>query len=498
MSRVGAAWRWLVAHPVKALLCSLGLVVVLRVAFLSMPFESDEGGYLMVARQWHGPGVSLYTDQWVDRPPLLLLFFKLAAWLGSDPVVVRLIGIGFALTGACAAWFAGRLVNGARGAVAACLVAAAIGSMYAIDGYALTGEGIAGALVMVSCAAALAAMHGAGPPPARLGLAALAGLTAATAVLTKQSFLDGLVFAAVLFLAAAPRHWRLVTAYAVGVAVPSVTTAAWALSDNGPGLSPLLVAMLRFRQRSIDVIGEAGLGAPLQRLRILLALFVVTGLAALAVQVVVAIRRAEGMRSLRFALGAWLAYDVVSIAAGASWWTHYLLQLTDVLALGAALATRMPSRPRLILLPSIYVTAASALSAVVGVVLMLTGHAKNANDEVVGDFLRDAGRPGDSVVVAYGAPSVIEQSGMPTPYRYSWSLPMRTRDPQLTKLVGVLSGPEAPTWLVEMGDFDWWGIDTPAFQRVRADDYHVVATVCGHDVYLHDAVERTLPPTPSC
>jgi len=37
----------------------------------------------MVARQWQGGGSSLYGDQWVDRPPLLLLIFKAADGLGA-------------------------------------------------------------------------------------------------------------------------------------------------------------------------------------------------------------------------------------------------------------------------------------------------------------------------------------------------------------------------------------------------------------------------------
>jgi hypothetical protein len=370
--------------------------------------------------------------------------------------------------------------------------------MFAIDGYALTGEGIAGSLVLTSVAATLGAVYGDASRTARLGLAALGGLTAAMAVLTKQNFVDAALFAGVLLAGDLRRRWRLLVAFTAGLVVAAVATVGWAESDNGPGLSPLLVAMFRFRQRSIDVIEDATMAAPLHRLRILLVLFVVTGLAALAVQLVVAARRVEGVRTLRLAVGMWLAYDIVSIAAGASWWTHYLLQLTGVLAVGAALATRLPDRARLHRLPPMYAVGAALVAAVVGVALMLAGHAKNANDETVGDFLREASEPGDSVVVAYGAPSVIEQSGMTTPYRYSWSLPMRTRDPHLNRLVDVLSGPHAPTWLVEIGDFDWWGIDTPAFQAVRARAYRVVATVCGHDVYLRDGVERTLPAIPSC
>jgi hypothetical protein len=498
MSRVGAAWRWLEDHPAKALLLCLGLVVVLRIPFLSMPLESDEGGYLMVARQWDGPGDSLYTDQWVDRPPVLFLFFKVVVWLGADPIVVRLVGVALALIGTTAAWFAGRTVNGPRGAVAAAVVSAAVGSMFAIDGYALTGEGIAGALVMVSAALILHARYAAQTLQVGLAAASISGVTAAMAILTKQNFLDAALFAVALLLTGARRTWRLAVAFAVGLAIPAAATVAWAIGDDGPGLSPLWVAMFRFRRRSLDVIADASSAAPIERLRILLVLFVVTGLAALVVQLVIAARRASGMRALRVALVVWLGYDVVSIGIGASWWTHYLLQLTSVLAIGAALATRVPRAELLARLPIVYATAASIVSAVVGVGLLATGHAKNANDETVAAFLREASDPDDSVVLAYGAPNVIEQSGLTTPYRYSWSLPMRARDPQLKEFVRVLSGPEAPTWLVEIGDFDWWGIDTGAFAAVRASDYRVVATVCGHDIYLRDGLTRSLPETPAC
>jgi hypothetical protein len=100
--------------------------------------------------------------------------------------------------------------------------------------------------------------------------------------------------------------------------------------------------------------------------------------------------------------------------------------------------------------------------------------------------------------VAYGAPDLIWKARLHTPYRYSWSLPMRGRDPHLTLLVRVLQGPEAPTWIVEIGDFDWWGIDTTAFREIRQRDYHVAATVCGHDIYLRNGVTRDKPPVPTC
>jgi hypothetical protein len=193
-----------------------------------------------------------------------------------------------------------------------------------------------------------------------------------------------------------------------------------------------------------------------------------------------------------------LGYGIVSIMVGASWWTHYLLQLTPVLAMGAALATKRSVGTFSTHVVIAYVTTFALVSTGLGIALGLTGHAKNRTEREVSDYLGEAADRGDSLVLAYGSPEVIAQSGLTTPYRYSWSLPMRTRDPKLTELVSVLRGPNAPIWLVEIGDFDWWGIDTPDFEAVRAERYRVVDTVCGHDIYLLDGVERDLPPAPDC
>ena len=54
----------------------------------------------------------------------------------------------------------------------------------------------------------------------------------------------------------------------------------------------------------------------------------------------------------------------------------------------------------------------------------------------------------------------------------------------------LLAGPEAPEWLVEMGSFTWWGIDTETFNQVVSTRYRRVAEVCGHRVYLRSDVVR--------
>lgn len=492
------AWNSLEADPRRGLAVALALGVLLRMPFLSAPLQPDEGGFLMVARQWTADGSALYGDQWVDRPPLLLVIFRLAATLGGDPVTLRILALLFGAVTVIAAWWAGRLINGERGAVAAALVAAAISSSFSLDGFALTGEAIAVAFVMTSCALTLAATYHTGKSRQALLLGFGAGMLAAMAFLVKQNFIDAGIFAFVLLILAVPRNWRVVAAGAVGVALPLGLTAAWARSDDGPGLLRLWHAIFRFRQRALQVMQDATDTAPMGRLGTLLVLFVTTGLILLSVQLFAALRRPENPAALRWALLAMFGYGVFAVLVGGNWWSHYLLQLGPVLALGTASATRQPL-PRL----GPRVTATAVAVASIGAFGWGLRDVANAQligttDEIVGIYLRDASRPGDSVVMAYGKASIIETSGLSTPYKYSWSLPVRARDPHLTTLVATLNGESAPTWLVEIGDFDDWGLDNSAFRQVRASRYRVVATVCEHDIYLRNGLVRSLPPAPSC
>jgi hypothetical protein len=65
--------------------------VMMRLPGLGHALRPDEAGFLAVAQQWHAGGSSLYGSYWVDRPPLLISIFGVAAQLGGS-VPPRLIG----------------------------------------------------------------------------------------------------------------------------------------------------------------------------------------------------------------------------------------------------------------------------------------------------------------------------------------------------------------------------------------------------------------------
>src|SRR5690349_19913964 len=60
---------------------TIALTVLAWLPFLHHPLEQDEGGFLLLGRQWTH-GTSLYGDYWVDRPPLLLWLFSAVGSVG--------------------------------------------------------------------------------------------------------------------------------------------------------------------------------------------------------------------------------------------------------------------------------------------------------------------------------------------------------------------------------------------------------------------------------
>jgi hypothetical protein len=141
-----------------------------------------------------------------------------------------------------------------------------------------------------------------------------------------------------------------------------------------------------------------------------------------------------------------------------------------------------------------------AVSAVlVLAVVRVTGLDDVGNGERVGAWLQASARPGDTLTVMYENTQLQLASGMDSPYQQLWILPARAMDPRLADLRRVLDGPRAPVWVVYWRDAHVWSADArqQLILRLRTD-YHRVARVCGHGVWLHDGQPRRLAPLPRC
>ena len=476
------------------------VVAVVRVTYVLRPLRNDEGGYLLVARQWHSGGEFLYGDYFVDRPPLLLLVFRAAALTGWDQAI-RVLAIPFVLLFVLAGWRAGTLLGGVAGGRWAAVAAAGITCSPALAAEQADGELFGAALVMAATALALSAWH-AGSPGRRFGWAVAAGVAAAAAPLVKQSLLEGLLLLAGLVLSgwwgrdADRRRALLVGAGGLlGALLPAALLGLWLVAAR---IDPAdaWYDLVGSRGVAFDVLWSTSPGDSIERAGLLLVLGTVTGLLPVVVTGLAAARQVPA--------GAWvvpplLVYGVVGIAAGGAYWPPYLLQLAPAAVL--AVGPLAPSAGR----PGAWMRGCCRLVATAAVVGTLASNLVYATDpsawssQRTGEWLADSQAPGDTGFVAYGLPSVLETADMASPYPHLWSAAMRTLDPAQDRLRATLAGPDAPSWVVQVNGLDAWGIDEGSRLRdLLHRRYRVVAEVCGHRVWLRADLTRDLAPPPAC
>jgi 4-amino-4-deoxy-L-arabinose transferase-like glycosyltransferase len=465
-------------------------MTVVRLLYLGEATGRDEAGFLLVGAGWdHGD--SLYGSYWVDRPPLLIWIMELA----GSVTALRLIGLVASIAMVLGVGRTAHLVGGDRAARWATGAAALFSTAHWFGVPRTNGEMLAGAFVAWGFAFTAQALLGRGRHA--WAWASGAGALAATAMLIKQTIVDGLVFAIVLAVLIGWRKRRrpaaasVLVAGAAGFAV-AIAVALAAAQARGTSVHELFDALVTFRADAGEVIRTSASEATTDRLVVLLATWAVSGLAIVAVLTTVqALRRREPVL-----LATWSVLVVVSGAAllGGSYWSHYLLQLVPASALAVGLlADEIGPRLRTALTTLVVaVTAANVLWSLV------SPPDDGVEAQEVGRWLKASGAHDDTAVVAYGQPNVLAAAGMTSPYPYLWSLPVRTLDPDLVQLSTLMAGPARPVWFVDWSGIDSWGIDPAALRGVLAKRYRPVADVCGRTVWLDRSRPRRLAPARSC
>ncbi|RLV47738.1 hypothetical protein D9V37_16475 [Nocardioides mangrovicus] len=455
------------------------LTVLLRLPYLASPVSSDEAGFAMLARQWASGHGSLYGGFWVDRPPLLVALYALAdvgglvglRVLGCLAAAVTVLGVGLAVDH----------VSGRRPAAWAAAVACVGLSVPALGGVNVDGELLGVPFVAIGAWLLLRAVT----TPAGAWPAVAAGACAAAAVLVKQNFVDVTVLAAVL--AVAMRHRATLRLWlrfgAGGIATATLVLGGAALLGTRPW--GVLYAMYPFRFRATALLGREGFPGRGPHLLALAGSWATSllPLLLLALLVAVVLRRTRHA-PLGIALLALAAYDLFSVAAGSSYWMHYLVQLVPVTAMAAGLVA--PLRPGRLLTAVVLVLASLSYVAALP-------HRVQAPGVVVGRAIGDVAAPGDTLVSVFGGPEVAATAGLDSPYRYLWSLPAHVLDPGAAGLGRLLAGPAAPTWLVvREGGTVAALAEGPAGSPLRTR-YHLVDDLCGRLVYLRDDADRGAP-----
>lgn len=492
------------ARPRAVVMGACVAVVLARLIFLTQPLRSDEGGYLFIARHWSPGGEFLYGDYHVDRPPLLLAIFRLAAMSDWDGAI-RLLSIPFVLAAVLAIARAAYVVAGDRAAAWAAVVAASLLSSPALAADQADGALFAAVFVAGAVALALDAWRRE-PGPTRWLLALGSGVLGAAASLVKQNFLEGLVFVAALVIvdglrsrALTRRGWTLGAGVLGGGFAANLLAYGWARSAGIDGLE-LWADLAAFRELAFDVIWAGSTERPLSRALSLLVLGLLSAVVPLAWTWLSSFFARRGdVPSVEWAAAVGLLFGMAAIAAGGSYWPHYLIELVPLLSLLAGLVAVGPTTKARVMQRWARVAAVSAASLVVAQTVVFATVPWAGFHERVGVWLGASSEPGDTAVVAYGAPSILEAADLTTPYPYLWSLPMRTLDPDQERLRSTLAGPDAPTWIVEVNPLNSWQIDRDGLLRDTIEArYEQVGVVCGVDVWLRSDVSRPLAPIPSC
>jgi len=467
-------------------------VVVVVAALFRLPFltvlpSPDEAGLLLVAGQWHD-GSSLYGDYWVDRPPVLLTVFELAAALGGV-VALRVLGIvAVAATIVLCALTAGRLA-GSRAAVWAAVAAAVLTASPWLGADRVNGELLAAPWVAATAYAAVRAVES----PHRARWALLAGACVVGAVGTKQNHVEGGVLLVSLVVASALASrlsWRaasrVLVLAAAGALVALLTVVGWAWA-RGTAPADLFDAVVSFRIRAAEVLSSEPSKGALERRWELLGRAALAGQLLLVALVLVApwLRRFRSPAAVAVVVPTLFAG--ASIVLGGSWWNHYLVQLAVPVAVGVGLVA---ARTRLVVPLAL---AYAVVAAITGVVVIRPALQVPDAPVAAGRLIAQAAHAGDSVVHAWGRPDLVWEAGLASPYEQLWSLPVRTDDRDLAEFGAVLAGPDAPTWLVMRGTLAAPSLRADEADRIAARRYRPVAKVCGLEVMLRRDVERSLP-----
>jgi hypothetical protein len=456
---------------------------------------SDEAGFTLVARAWSPAPDSLYGRYWVDRPPVLI-----AAYRWSDAALgaagPRLLAAVLAAVLVVALHLLATRLVGVSAARVATVLTVALLADPDLSAWTAKGEVLGTPLVALSWLLVVRALD-----TGSTRAAAFAGVCAMTACGLKQSLVGGLVFAAVLLAVSAVvgrRPLRRVVGvgltFGAGALVPVLVCVAW-IAVTPATLGAGWYQVVGFRTDASAVLAASDSRAPVERAQQLAALFVVCGMAPVVVLAAASARR-WGPRwpALSCALVAATLVDVAGVVASGSFWHAYLVPLVpDVALLAAFTASCAPPLRSL-----------ARFVAALAVVAALASYAGFARDRLVdptpsgpwqvGRAIAEVSGRDDTIVSLYGSAELVEASGLPSPYRHLWSLPVRTLDPDLDELRAVLSGDRAPTWVVGVLPLDSWHIDSDRRLRdLLMQRYRLVVPRCGPLLWVRDDVLRAPP-----
>lgn len=470
----------------------MALAVALRAPWFATPLGNDEGGLAYIAEHASGGGPNLFGQHFLDRPPLLVGAFRIAAETGGTAAVRTLGALAAALLVIVVALLA-RELGGRRPAIWAAFITAVLASSPALQSVYTPAELLA---VVPSAASVLLLLIAWRTSRGRLVALALSGFLAIAALLTKQSFGDallaGLAFLAATYLLAGDRAgWlRGAAAYLGGVGAALLCLEIWELAYGIPD-GAAAYALAGFRVDGLGALAGSADGLLGRLTDRLVVPAVASGLLLVWVCSPFGMRRLRQRRLVQITVAAWAAGAAAGILLGGSYWPHYLIEAIPVSAVTAALALAAAS-PRKLRLAAAALAAVAASAVTIGPTVSQAADHEKAT--AIGEYVAARAHRQDTVYVRYSQPNILYYSGLRNPYPYNWSLMLRAIPDAQRRLRRLLEGPRAPTWVVAWERASAYDLDASgATARLLRRRYRAVAVVCGVRVLLRSGVRRPAP-----
>lgn len=175
----------------------------MRIPFVFQTVDSDEAGYLVIAKAWRNTGV-LYEPVWADRPQGIFGLYRLWLQFSWSPESIRMLAVFAGLITAIALGDIARSLAGDVAKHLAMFLGALMLASPLLDGYVANGEILAMSFSLTGIAIACRVLKGNLPG----WWWWIAGACGGVAVMVKQSAFDGLVGIGLLLLVAGVRSWR--------------------------------------------------------------------------------------------------------------------------------------------------------------------------------------------------------------------------------------------------------------------------------------------------
>ena len=459
-----------------------------RLRFVFTPINSDEGGFLAIARAWRHGSV-LYRDVWVDRPQGLLVVYRLFDMITGNEDVVRVIALVFGAVAVVAVAIAVRMVASPAAAVLAAFFAAILSAAPAIEGYTANGELLSSSMSAVAVALAVVAIVRRRSWPWMVA----AGAAGALGWSIKQSAVDGLVAIGLWLIVASfvgwlPRResWVRLAQLVAGAAALVAACAVHAALTEWHGWWYAVIGY-RAEQRSAFV------GADWKRLgTTAVDAWPVLLPAAIAARVGAVLLRRRGTPTgtgLTAMFVMWMAASVLGFLAGGQFFHHYWVILALPLAAlcGVTIGRVDVGKARivacyLVAFPALWSWSSLVVLSHARVPIAVSNEPRPLQAEVVGHWLRDHTRPGDSVYMMCAAAHAYAHAHADPPYRYLWFDGVRQAEGAQAELERLFTGPDPPTWVAEFDAFRSCN-RSGVVKRAVASRYARTATIDGVRIY---------------